>query len=117
MTDIQTNVGTALYNRLTTFSAGTALWSNRVYNGQAPAGVILPYLIFYAISGTGDENNTPVRTFDLRYHIEAIAISHSVAQICAGHVDGALHHKDSNLSVSGQTVFWVVNTGIFEAIE
>jgi hypothetical protein len=96
---IHTDFDTALYTRLTT-TAGTALWGQRVYAGQAPHGATLPYVVFDAHGG-GDLNVSPSRIVDLRYRIEVIATAAADARQGADYLDAALPNQP--LTVTGWT--------------
>lgn len=94
--------GSAIYNKLIT-SAGTALWSNRVYKDQAPESAIIgnqPFLVFNYVAG-GPLNVSPTRIEDLRFDVKCISPTVSNAETGADYIDSAFHNQ--TLTVSGFT--------------
>jgi hypothetical protein len=96
---LHTALDTALYQRLTT-TAGTALWGQRVYTGQAPQGATLPYVVFNVVSG-GDLALSRSRLVDVRYRAVCIALSAAEARDGGDHLDAALHEQP--LTIAGWT--------------
>lgn len=96
MTGIHTDIETALYSKLTT-TGGTALWSTRVYEGQAPQGTALPYVVFFHVAG-GDENISPSRIVDVRYQVDCWAESRADARLGGDYLEAALHNGTLNIS-------------------
>ncbi len=112
------NVDAGLYTKLTGASALTTLvgrdTSNnwKIYNSQAPANTVLPYVVFNLASGLLD-NTTPHQDLNHVYRVAALAtnpnglLSAYTIQVA---VHDALHHQ--SLSISGWTTFMVVNERI-----
>lgn len=109
----QTALGTALYSKLTN-TAGTALWSTRVYDTQGPLGGSIPYVIFQ-YSGGGDRNMSPSRILDCEYRIECIGASQADARSGADYIEAAL--RDQSLSVSGFNEIACTQTDLFNRID
>jgi len=89
-----------LYTKLV---AGTALVAllggTKIYNGLAPQGVSLPYLLFSQQSGVAD-NATPTRSEDFLYQVKGLSASGmAAAGSIASAIDTLLHN--TTLTVSG----------------
>jgi hypothetical protein len=108
-----TDIETGLYQRLTT-TGGTVFYGLRVYEGQAPAGDPLPYVIFNHMAG-GEENMTPTRGIDADYLVECVASTRADARSGAGYIEAALH--DQTLTFSGWNCVAVTQTRLFSRID
>ena len=97
-------LGTALYTALSQYSAGTALYGTRIYEGQAPLGGSLPYVI-YTFVGGGEIYETPTRMLDVNVDVTCIAATQIQAQSGAAHIEGALREKQ--LTATGWTTLRV----------
>lgn len=81
----------------------TLLGGAYVYNGIAPRGKDLPYIIFTQQSGT-ELNRTPRRETEFLYLVKALSPSLATAGTIADRIDAVLH--DTTLTVTGWTNFW-----------
>jgi hypothetical protein len=97
-------VEAGLYTALT---GGTALLSTlggtAIYNGVAPRGVSVPYVVFSLASGI-EENMTPTDSQRLVYLVKGVAATLVQAGTIADQVNALLH--DQELTVSGSVNFW-----------
>lgn len=93
---ITNDVETALYAKLTSVG-GTALWGQRVWEGQAKQGETMPYVVFFHVAG-GDENISPSRLVDTLYQVEVWAESRADARTGADYLETALHNGTLNIS-------------------
>lgn len=78
--------------------------SARMYRGAAPQGATLPYLVIM-LQGGGDDNMTPVDSFDELYQVRAVS-GLSVDE--AGDIDDLIRpvlHK-ATLTIAGWTNYW-----------
>ena len=82
---LQTFIGSAIYVKLTT-GPGTAHWSTRCFDTQAPEGTALPYVVFQQSAG-GSDNITPNPTADFEYRIECIGSTKAQSRIGAGYIE------------------------------
>ncbi len=110
---IHTDIETALFAKLTN-TGGTALWGQRVYEGQADQGVPLPYVLFFHVAG-GDENISPSRLVDARYQVECWAESKAQARQGAGYIEEALHN--GSLNISGWSQIGCEQQGLITSVE
>jgi len=98
------SVAAGLYSAL---AAGTALigtlGGTAIYNGVAPRGATLPYVVFSLASGL-EENMTPTNSQRMVYLVKGVAATLLQAGTIADQVYTLLH--DQTLSVSGRTNFW-----------
>lgn len=113
MTDHFTAVETALYSQLTS-TAGTVLWVARVYAEQVPEGAALPYVLFFSVASS-DDNNSPQRALHFLYQVELWADNQTQARQGSGYIDQAFHHQ--TLTVSGYTNYWTACTGFIRSVE
>lgn len=90
MSDIYTNIGTALYSKLTN-CVGTALWGTRVFSLHAPATTALPYVVFYPIFVTKD-NMSFDTTYRASYQIDVYSLTQADARVGGGYVEDSLHN-------------------------
>ena len=91
--------------KLDAYGALTALLSSTtaIWNGAAPPGTALPYVVFF-YTGGGLENINPSELHNLLYLVKAIADDATEAGVLQGHIRGALHN--TTLTVSGYTNFY-----------
>lgn len=110
------NLDAALYTKLIAASGVTALVSTKIYNLQAPAKTVCPYIVFNLASGLMD-NTTPHQDMNSVYRVAGVAtnpngLQSAYAIIAACH--DALHHQ--TLSISGWTSFMMVHEGLITDI-
>lgn len=97
-------VETALYATLSGNSGVAALVSTRIYNPQAPAGVDLPYLLFYLASGLMP-NQSPRLDINDVYRVEAVGSTRAQAEAVFNAAFTALHLQA--LTLTGWTNYWL----------
>jgi len=95
-------VEVGLYGKLAAGTALTALLGGTlIYNGLAPQGRSLPYVLFSQQSGVSD-NATPTRSEDFLYQVKGLSASGmAAAGSIASAIDTLLHN--TTLTVSGWT--------------
>jgi len=96
-------VETALYSALSGNSGVTTAVGTRLYNPQAPAGTVLPYVLFYLASGLMP-NQSPRLDIHHVYRVEAVGRTRAQAEAAFNAVFAALHLK--TLTVTGWSNHW-----------
>ena len=93
-------VESGLYSKLAAGTALTALLGGTlIYNGLAPQGRALPFVLFNQQSGVSD-NLTPTRSEDFLYQVKGLSASGmAAAGSIASAIDTLLHN--TTLTVSG----------------
>lgn len=116
----QGSVDAGVYNALVS-GAGTALAAYaggtanpRVYYRQAPAGAALPYVRYEAWAG-GDDNDSPLRSFNVVYLVTAVAETGAAADTGAALIDNALHAR--TLTITGATNFYTAREAWFDQLD
>jgi hypothetical protein len=84
-------IGEALYSRLTTFAALSALIGARVYPGRLPVGATLPAVTYQRVSGRHEYAQTgPAGLARPRFQLDAWATTYAQADQVAAQVRAAL---------------------------
>ncbi len=95
--------GSAIFAKLTN-SAGTALWSSRVFDRQASESVLsagtVPYIVYNYVAG-GLLNVQATDMEDLRFDVKCIAPSPAQSKQGADYIHSAFHKQ--TLTVNGFT--------------
>lgn len=108
----------AVYSKLTGRAQLTALVggsvSPRIYNLQAPAGAVLPYVIFYVADGA-IPNETPRQDADYAYRAEAVAETPASARAIHTEIFNALDRE--GLTVTGWSNWDSKCTGVVHLVE
>lgn len=94
---VEDAIESGINGKLTT-TAGTALWGQRVYYGQAPGTASLPYVVFQHVSG-GETNITPSDIYDAIYQVVCWSNDAQVVRSGGDYIRTALHK--ATLTVSG----------------
>lgn len=94
---------TAIYAKLSAYSALVTLVSTRIYNTEIPRGAALPACVFSMASGL-EENVTPRRSQRTVYLVKGVARSKATAGQIAEAGLAAL--RDVELNVTGWGWFW-----------
>ena len=94
-----------IYTALTGDATVNGIVGTNVYALQAPAGVALPYIVFYLASGVVP-NTQPRDDFNTVYRVESRASTRAGAQALADAVFDVLH--EASLSTSGWSIYWTV---------
>lgn len=105
-------VGPALYSWLAGATGVTGLLSSAtaLYNGVAPSGTALPYIVMDAVSPR-ELNLTSRRGLDVLWQVKAIAKTYAAALAIAYQVDTRL--IQSAMTVTGWSQIWISReTGI-----
>ena len=101
-------VEAALRTKLVGSSAVTAIVGQKVYNLQAPAKTLLPYVVFYSASDILP-NIVPRDTFNNVYRVECWASTGAGMDALAAVIEDILHKQ--SLSLSGWTNYWMAVEG------
>ena len=107
-----TQVGPAIYTWLAGATGITSLLSSAtaIYNGVAPSGIAMPYIVLDAVSPR-ELNLTKGRSLDALWQVKAIATTYAVARAIAYQVD--VRMIQSAMTVTGWTQYWISReTGI-----
>lgn len=100
-------LNSALYTRLTTTAAVTALLASAtsIFNQQAPDDAPFDYVVF-SLQGGGDENLTPNRTKNLLLFVRGYS---QTSPAKAGQIDAAIDVALTGmpLTVTGWVNFWL----------
>ena len=103
----------AINSKLTT-TAGTALWGQRVYYGQAPGTVSPPYVVFQHVSG-GDANMMPSRVIDELFQVVFWTNDAQQARTGGDYIETAL--RNVTLSVTGYNFMDCSQRGFISDVE
>lgn len=98
-------VEAALYSALSGATALTTLVSTRIYNPQAPANIVIPYVVFYLASGSMP-NQSPRLDINNVYRLEGVGTTRAQAEDVFEAFFTALHLQP--LSLTGWGVYWLV---------
>lgn len=112
---IQNAFNTALYSKLTSYSALTSLLSGTaaIYFMQAPDGSTLPYVVWDIVDDP-DTNYTANRNVIVLAFIRGYASTPSLA----GSIDAQIYNSMmEGISVSGWTNFWKAREDGFHLVE
>lgn len=109
MTDTLTAMDTALRTALAAHSALAALTNGQIYEGQAPAEAVYPFVLFSCVAG-GDQELAPTRDVSLLYQVECWSESAGVSAQVAGYIDEALHR--ATLEAAGWSVYHCKRAGV-----
>lgn len=92
-----------IYTALTSDPTVSGIVGAKVYALQAPAGIELPYIVFYLASGVVP-NTQPRNDFNTVYRAESRADSRAGAETLSDAVFDVLH--EAGLTTSGWTIYW-----------
>lgn len=106
----------SIYSTLTGGTALTALLSSgtAVYSQQAPAGAVLPYVVFSLQAG-GPVNMTKSDMRDEIMFVRGYATGQAVAGSMDAQISALLHKK--SLTVTGFTNFWTARETDLQLVE
>lgn len=85
------SIAKGIGDKLSAASAVTAVVSTRIYVSQPPLEAPLPF-VQIELAGGGDDNASPLDSFDVLVNVKCVATSGAVAAGCADAIRAALHN-------------------------